>query len=351
MSNKTISINPSLFMINSKNKTKKNIDKTKIHEKPLISPNILKNKLLNRIKEHKRKETSNLENKKSEKENLSSNSTSDFNDLFSYNDEFNDSINYLQTLSKQKKINEEKLKYEQNKQKKLHDLSHQTIKNYKSMENSQMPYVNIDLPNELKEPLEQINIANFLPTGSNISLNSIRNMKDNIPYGILKGGIKPTYRDWTRKQRSIEVNDPNSSLIIHGEISSKKNEREDRLKNLREKIKLKQAINNARSESPEQNEDIMFNNYLIQKPSSLKLNTLPDNSVNFKDNISSNITTNNITSENFISDPVLKKENNNGLNTNVNTQFITNLSNNLETSSGASLLFFINGCIVYGSLL
>ena len=57
MSNKTIEINPSLFTVgglSNKNRSRKN--KPKIA--PLISPNVLKNKLLKRIKEHKNKETS-----------------------------------------------------------------------------------------------------------------------------------------------------------------------------------------------------------------------------------------------------------------------------------------------------
>lgn len=63
MSSKTIEINPSLFSVgglSKKNKSKKN----KPMVTPLISPNILKNKLLKRIKDHKNKETENLENNK-----------------------------------------------------------------------------------------------------------------------------------------------------------------------------------------------------------------------------------------------------------------------------------------------
>ena len=60
MSNKTISINPNLFNV-GKTKTKKNREKAII---PLISPNVLKNKLLKRIKEHKQRETENLDNNK-----------------------------------------------------------------------------------------------------------------------------------------------------------------------------------------------------------------------------------------------------------------------------------------------
>ena len=124
MTNKTISINPGLFSMGG-SKTKKNREKKKLPEiKPIISPNVLKNKLLKRIKEHKQRETENLENNKIKlpivNENIKLGGVTD--EISAYSDEFSDSLNYLQTLSKQKKINDEKINYEKQKQKRKEDL-------------------------------------------------------------------------------------------------------------------------------------------------------------------------------------------------------------------------------------
>ena len=126
---KTINFNPLIFSLN-KTKSKK---KDNSINKPLISPNILKNKLLKRIKEHKNRKTENLvidENK-------------NINDDYDNDNEFENSINYLQTLSKQKKVNDEKNNYEKNKQKNKEELQRKTIKTYSSLP---ILDINLDLP-------------------------------------------------------------------------------------------------------------------------------------------------------------------------------------------------------------
>ena len=277
MSNKTISINPSLFSVGGHGRTKNNRNKKEQKVTPLISPNILKNKLLKRIKEHKKKETSDLENNKKNlnKQNII-NIKTEANDIASFTDEFNDSINYLETLSKQKKSEEDKIRYEKQKQKKREELERMTVKNYHSMNHSSTPYVNIDLPEELQQPLINVNTNNFTPIEQNFFLKPY--VKDDVPYGILKGGIKPTYKDWTRKQRERDVTDPNSSLIIHGGINTEKNERENRLKNLKEKIKLKEIIE-SNTHQKESEDDLLTKN-LIHNFNTKKEETILGNSLN-----------------------------------------------------------------------
>ena len=98
-SEKTISINPSLFRIGGAKTRKNNKNKNKEHKpvKPLINPNILKNKLLKRIKEHKQSETKEFDKKNREDKNENKDIPNP------YQNELSESIDYLQSLSKQKK--------------------------------------------------------------------------------------------------------------------------------------------------------------------------------------------------------------------------------------------------------
>ena len=264
MSNKTISINPSLFSMGG-SKTKKNREKKTTNSVvPLISPNVLKNKLLKRIKEHKQRETENLEfNTK----NLPTHELSMKNDivkpdLSSFSDEFSDSINYLQTLSKQKKVNDEKDNYERQKINRKEQLERKTIRNHQPISQTHIEHnVNLDLPEELMiSPLIVVNTDTMNSAGNPIQLHT--RTTDSIPYGILKGGTKPTYRDWARTQRNYDVTNPQAALTIQGvELNKKQNERENRLNSLREKLKQKQI-----EKTINKSENIITTQNFIQKP-------------------------------------------------------------------------------------
>jgi hypothetical protein len=292
MSNKTISINPSLFTLGGK-KTKKNREKVPAAKiKPLISPNVLKNKLLKRIKEHKQFETQNLDSKTpSEQINEK--------DKKEYNDEFNDSLSYLQTLSKQKKVNDEKANYEKKMQKQKELLERKTIKNHTSLQ--QQPFVNIDLPEEL-----QINIPVVDKTAPSIRINNAginndgtNNLRDNVPYGVLKGGAKPTYREWNKTQRSNIVTSSNSALIIdNNQLNKGDGERERRLKYLREKLKVKQM-----EENKMKTENALMNQPLIKPNVVNDIGTDNDNGTNF--NGGTNVSSTNVSSTNVISTNVI----------------------------------------------
>ena len=301
MTNKTISINPSLFSVSS-SKTKKRREKTaKKSITPIISPNVLKNRLLKRIKEHKQKETQSLSIDKNNIKNKTSLNNNSDNEILNFNDEFMDSINYLQTLSKQKRIdNENKITSLEN-QKRKEEIEKKTVKNYLSM-NEQQPIINIDLPEELVEPILQIT------TPEPISINPY--VAKDIPYGILKGGIKPTYKEWSKTIKNNVVTNPNSALTIQGgSISSEKTARENRLHLLKQKIK---------SESEETNVDPFLKENLIKKSfdeasknssynlsNEIQINNNSNNSTNCNNNINSNNSNNINNSTNNINGTVV----------------------------------------------
>ena len=199
---KIIKINPELFNTSGE-KTRKNREKKTRPIQPLIiNSNSLKKQLLNRIKEHKRKEKINIDYKIQQPSSTSNTINNDNNDT---SDEFYDSINYLSSLSKKHKEDNEKKKYDDNLQLKREILASKTVKNptiYNTNTNDAL-FVNLELPDELKE----IRPETF---AENINMNKIKinySLDEVIPYGCLKGGIKPTYRNWqtTRKKYDTPI--------------------------------------------------------------------------------------------------------------------------------------------------
>jgi hypothetical protein len=168
--NKTISINPKLFNM-SKNKTQKNKPKNK-EKVNIVPPNLFKNKILKRIQKHKQREIKDIKKNKTV-----SDQTNDDN-------EFTSSLNYLNDVVKKQK------------QKKI-----KTFKNYSEPEKTNFN-VNIDLPEELEEIKPNIVVPN------------------DVPYGVLKKGNKPTYREYynkTLKNKSFYNNPITTEHIIQPE--------------------------------------------------------------------------------------------------------------------------------------
>jgi hypothetical protein len=211
---KTIKINPEIF--NFGGKTKKNKERKQNPTNiPLISPNILKNKLLKRIKEHKTREITDTP----PPENVSYKPSE-----IKYNNEFTDSIEYLQILSNNKKKEEAQKQKQQYKD----DLYKKTLRNNFSINTEKLnnPYVEIELPDELKQ-----NYYNNVDNSINTQPIQLKYNVDNvIPYGCLKGGFKKTYRNYNSITPTLNVPNVNNNL----------NERETKLNKLRERILSKQ---------------------------------------------------------------------------------------------------------------
>jgi len=179
-----------------------------------------------------------------------------------YNDEFNDSLNYLQTLSKQKKIDEDKSKNAIINQKKREELERKTVKNYQSMGN---PYVNVELPDELKDTLITVNTEQFkIDESQPIQVNKPQTISTDVPYGVLKNGNKPTYRIWNKTQKNIPniPNVPPVSIVRPKE--SMTYERENRLNVLKEKLRSKPMIDTSVVNPVA--DDIWMNKPMIVKP-------------------------------------------------------------------------------------
>jgi hypothetical protein len=205
---KTIQINPELFKLPGNNRTKKTREKKELQINPVISPNILKNKLLKRIKEHKLRETKNINTK------IDSNDTNVDGINNSYSNEFNSAMNYLSQLTKQNERN--KLK---------NNLLSKTVKNTSNTYDKYMD-ISLELPPQLQEQhiFQNNNMINSLPLKMNYT--PIINRND-VPYGCLKGGTKPSYRNWiqTRKNYSIPINNQNNVMpFIRPPTPPKKNE-------------------------------------------------------------------------------------------------------------------------------
>jgi hypothetical protein len=290
---KIISINPELFNVGSK--TRKIREKKPPVIPQLISPNILKNKLLERIKNHKLKETEGLVNNKTKLDEPNNNKKPIYEpEVFS--DEFSDSNSYFQALSNQKKID-----------KKKELMNNKTLKRYVPYNNNiSMPNVNLELPEELKE--------NIIPT-----INSIYSLKPNeVPYGILKNGSKPTYREYNKTQRAFEVNSPKQALIIENKqtiMGGISNEREKRMNNLKEKLlqkKMEKENKQIHTQLIHENNNNNNNNN----------NTTPV--INIQTEVTPNINTNLVTNQNINQNPVINQNQNPIINQNQNIVSFSN---------------------------
>lgn len=279
---KTIKINPELFKsgLSSSDKTRKNREKRPKPSIPItLNESSLKKQFLSRIKEHKNREKNDLD--VSIKTNGGGQTNANVPST-AYQDELYESMNYLTLLSKKQKEDNEKKKYERK-------VQNKTVKNpnYSNTYDSSPLHVELELPDELKEPVTikppEINTPpihlNKPPTTiwSSMGGSSIK-QNDNVPYGCLKGGSKPTFRQWNHTVKNYntpETNEPimqtNNNLNVNYSIETLhpqqqslqtsppqinvgivKTEREKKLELLRKKLK-EQEQNKIKNQEEQQN--------------------------------------------------------------------------------------------------
>lgn len=239
---KSIKINPSFFSV-SGGKTRKATKERKAPTiiPPLVSSNMLKKKLIQRLKENKNKEIKSLEPKKNEFSSVQSKPLID---------EFNDSINYLQSLSNKSSADARKS-----------ELQRRTLKrNFSDLEGI-TPSVSLDLPNELTTYNPSLIDGDMTLSAKPSSI------QNDVPYGVLKQGNKPTFRQYYN--RTLK----STPSILLSDSIPQFSFREQKLNNLKKKLEemkhrkaLAKTITDARAVS--QNTDLLAN-------------TIPEDDVNF----------------------------------------------------------------------
>lgn len=265
MSNiKPITINPDLFKVGGGTKKEKHShNKTqKISTiKNNIQPNKLKRDLLQKIKNYKQKEKNyneNVEKKSIQNNNNNANNRENnkekkgiYNNLEprennEFQNEFMKSLNFLQQLSQKGR--------------------NKTMK-------ANRPLINIDIPDNLKEKDD---------IESKITITNKEN--GDVPYGCLKNGSKPTFRQWknyTVKNTSYKepqlVNLPVKSQPINNVQDNKTNiiENNELPNEINNEIKreISQVINNSIDQNRNQNtysNPEPNNNYISTKTKTIK---------------------------------------------------------------------------------
>ena len=238
---KSIQINPDLFRLG--NKTRKTTNRPM--PKPLINPNVLKNKLLTRIKEHKNAEHNRTEisvknnfrkSRGGNRNNINSNS------INVNTNELKDSMEYFSELDK---IDNQKYAIH-NQNKMRNELYNKTVKNYNHVTNN--PFVNLNLPQELMKPPE--------PPVSSFPIKLNYNIDKEVPHGCLKNGIKPTYKNLYTRRASDQTH--TLSFSNQSNQSNQPNEmtREQKLLEMQQKVqqKLKQLQQPSVQSHPYQNQ-------------------------------------------------------------------------------------------------
>ena len=232
---KQININPDLFKIGGKEKRKKDKKTRKQKEANfnVISPNKAKKTLIEKIREHRRN--------KSMKQNLPEKSDN-------FKNEFNDSMKYLNNLVNETPVQEnvnnnlennqennqstniitrnESSQEAKNQINRIHNKTLKSHHNYYDKNYESDAEINVSMPYDLEEA--EIKTKDILP---------------DQPYGCLKGGKKPTYRNWLHSTRkNIENNKPN--LILHDEHDFNKelHNRQTKLKELKTDNEKKKPI-------------------------------------------------------------------------------------------------------------
>ena len=234
MSGKTIQINPEYLALHGRGSKKYRTQKRGRKQKPMApkQSNKMRRELLGRIKEfqkRKEEETSEVPRKKTNA-NLE-------NESNEFHQEFNRSLSFLQDLATRKK---------------RHKKRGSTIKH----SGGNPSKVAVDLPPEMMEVRTAVSKKHSLQTPGHqdpIAASTPKEViapqittptvapsgpKDAPPYGALKRGTRPTFREWKRMSQKGRTPDPTPLIHIEDKPKEILSDRQEKLKQLKAKTKI-----------------------------------------------------------------------------------------------------------------
>lgn len=265
---KTIKVNPEIFNLGGRRNTTKKERKQK-PSAPLINPNVLKNKLIQRIKEHKKNE--NGKEPLERKGGGVGGSESENKDIFRYSDEFHHSLDYLNKLHEKKK-NDVSNKQKQNENTNLFQIQTPTLQQEYRNNNIQrnsivpttsqnhaplsvsfqpsppiysmnVPEIQLELPESLTDNTYRGGGGSGLVDITNMQVPIVKyNVDSVVPYGCLKGGYKSTFKEWKNKtvRNKDHYGGGGGGVSNVPTVSLVETEREKRMRQLKEKIRKRQ---------------------------------------------------------------------------------------------------------------
>lgn len=222
---KTISINTAYFKQGGNKKSNNQTRSRKPKPLSIIAPNDLKRNLIKKVKEHQH----NLHKSYSQNNTIDSknDNNNDQSNRF-FPDEFKESLDYLVQLSKQHKENSQNTQSTQNNFIQNSHLNPQISNNeqnrninsfYNTPSNFQLEQVDIELPISLKNNEDSSTNVNTLTNNTNI----LQNVNDEKPYGCLKNGSKPTYRNYMKTLKNRPIKNHNVNISNKNDLNHIKN--------------------------------------------------------------------------------------------------------------------------------
>lgn len=201
---KTIQFNPALLVSTSNNKTRKKREpsekRIRIREENQERKKTLKRNLLNMIRSYQEDKLKNV----AQDDFIQVNEKKSAGYSNTFNSDFEESLKYLDSLTKEPKVSQNETPKYNYTLKTYNDFSSTNGNNFATNEN-----VNISFPESAISPEPvSLNSSYFTPQStSHVTINA-----SDPPYGILKGGTKPTWRAFNHTQKNHNINEPNTTI-------------------------------------------------------------------------------------------------------------------------------------------